>query len=52
MVRRASHTQYVPQVTLPHSEPVTSVIAMKSTPISAEAPAMRSHASERVRFQR
>ena len=51
-MRRASHTQYVPHETEPHSEPVTSVKAMNSTPISADAPAMRSHVSERVRFHR
>ena len=52
MVTRASHTQNVPQVMRPHSEPVSNVIAMNSTPISALAPAMRSHVSDEVRFQR
>ncbi|CAB4599268.1 unannotated protein [freshwater metagenome] len=52
VVRRASQVQNVPQVMRPHRLPVTNEIPMNSTPTSAEAPAMRSQVSERVRFQR
>ena len=52
VVRRASHVQYVPQVRRPHKLPVTSEIPINNTPTSAEAPAIRSHVSERVRFHK
>ena len=42
VVRRASHTQYVPQVGLAHSIPPTMVTTVNSTPISALAIASRS----------
>src|SRR3990167_4631819 len=34
-VRRASHTQYVPQVGLPHTAPVTRAIAVIQAPMGA-----------------
>ncbi|CAB4761108.1 unannotated protein [freshwater metagenome] len=47
LVSLASHTQYVPQVSLPHILPVTKETATNKTPISPDAPATRSHARER-----
>ena len=52
VVTRASHTQNLPHDSRPHSAPANSVSAMKSTPTSALAPAMRSHVSDVVRFHK
>jgi hypothetical protein len=52
VVRRASHVQKVPQVKRPQRLPVTREIAMNTTPTSAEAPAIRSHVNDLVRFHR
>src|SRR5665811_68618 len=41
VVRRGSHVQYAPQMGLAHSGPVTRVMVVKTTPISAEATAIR-----------
>src|SRR6476469_8659797 len=49
LVSRASHSHQVPQVGRPHKEPTTSIIAVNSTPTSADAPASRSQDAFRVR---
>src|SRR5680860_1585503 len=45
VVRRGSHVQYAPQMGLAHSGPVTRVMVVKTTPISAEATAIRSYSN-------
>ena len=47
-VSRGSQVQYVPHTGLAHSEPSTMVNTVNSTPISAEAAAIRSHRICRV----
>src|SRR5215471_14740375 len=49
VVRRASHSHHVPQVGFPQSDPTASISAVNTTPISADAPASRSHVVLRVR---
>ena len=49
VTRRASHAHQMPHTGRPHSEPRTSVNAVKITPSSAEAPATRSQTVARVR---
>ena len=49
MVRRASHSHQVPHVGRPQSDPSTSVSPVNTTPTSADAPASRSQAVDRVR---
>src|SRR3954469_611392 len=39
-VRRASHTHHVPQVGLPHSDPVHSAMKVNSAPVGAMAEAI------------
>src|SRR5262245_45880932 len=45
----ASHAHHTPHTGRPHNEPSTRVSAVKITPSSADAPAMRSHTVARVR---
>src|SRR6266545_6167547 len=49
VVRRGSHVHHVPHTGLPHRDPSAMASAVKSTPISADAAAVRSHRIRPVR---